>query len=80
MRTTKIIAFSVPPAFENQIQKHARQEHRTVSEYIREAVRQYMSLSRFDVTQRTAAKRMKRKGVKRSDVDEAIDQVRKRPR
>ena len=47
MRTTKVIAFSVPPEFELEIQKHAQAEHRTISEYLREAVRKYMSASEF---------------------------------
>ena len=50
MRTTKILAFSVPPDFENQILKHAKMEHRTLSEYLREAVRHYMTLRRFEST------------------------------
>src|SRR5690606_28208267 len=49
MRTTKVVTFSVPPEFEIRIQEHARLEHRTVSEYLREAVRQYMDLSKFEV-------------------------------
>jgi Arc/MetJ-type ribon-helix-helix transcriptional regulator len=80
MRTTKVIAFSVPPDFENQILKHAKSEHRTVSEYIREAVRHYMTLSRFNATQHSVSTKMKRRGIKRSDVDEAITEVRKRSR
>ena len=47
MRTTKIIAFSVPPGFERAIQQRAKAEHRTVSEYLREAVREYMTLREF---------------------------------
>ena len=31
MRSTKVIAFSVPPEFEHEIQKHAKAEHRTIS-------------------------------------------------
>ena len=78
MRTTKVIAFSVPPEFEGQIQRHARSEHRTVSEYIREAVRHYMNLARFDATQRSVAQKVKRKGIKRSDVNKVLTQVRRR--
>ncbi|MGK5082536.1 ribbon-helix-helix protein, CopG family [Bdellovibrionota bacterium FG-1] len=78
MRTTRVIAFSVPPDFENEIQKHAKAEHRTISEYIREAVRQYMSLREFEQTRKTVTKRMKRKGLKASDVEAALSEVRKR--
>ena len=78
MRTTKVIAFSVPPDFENEIQKHAKAEHRTISEYLREAVRQYMTLREFEQTRKTVVKRMKRKSLKASDVETALSEVRKR--
>ena len=78
MRTTKVIAFSVPTGFEDEIQKHAKAEHRTISEYLREAVRQYMMLREFEQTRKTVAKRMKRRGLKPSDVETALSEVRKR--
>ena len=78
MRTTKIIAFSVPPGFERDIQQHAKAEHRTVSEYLREAVRQYMTLREFERTRKAISKRLKRKGIKSADVEAALSDVRKR--
>ena len=60
MRTTKVLAVSVPPEMENEIQKHAKAEHRTVSEYIREAVRQYMSIREFEATRSGVSKRLKK--------------------
>lgn len=78
MRTTKVMAFSVPPEFETQIQRHAKAEHRTISEYLREAVRQYMSQREFLRTQKSVTKRLKKKGRKPSDVDAVLDSIRKR--
>ena len=78
MRTTRVIAFSVPPKFENEIQKHAKAEHRTISEYIREAVRQYMTVREFEQTRKAVSKRLKKKGLKSSDVDAALSDLRKR--
>ncbi len=78
MRTTRVMAFSVPPEFENEIQKHARAEHRTISEYLREAVRQYMDLKEFEQTRKAVSKRLKKKGRKSSDVALAVAQLRKR--
>jgi CopG family transcriptional regulator/antitoxin EndoAI len=78
MRTTKVMAFSVPPEFEDEIQKHAKAEHRTISEYLREAVRQYMNLREFEQTQKTVSKRLKKKGQKSSDVEAVISEFRKR--
>lgn len=78
MRTTKVIAFSVMPEFESDIQKHAKAERRTISEYIREAVRQYMSLKEFETAHRKMSERSKRKGLKPSDVEAVLDEIRKR--
>ncbi len=78
MRSTKVMAFSVPPELENEIQKHAKAEHRTISEYLREAVRQYMNIREFEHTRKAVVKRLKRKGRKASDVDGALAQLRKR--
>jgi Arc/MetJ-type ribon-helix-helix transcriptional regulator len=78
MRTTKVIAFSVPPEFETEIQQHAEAEHRTISEYIREAVRKYMSLQEFETTRAKVSKRLSKKGLKASDVETEIAKLRKR--
>ncbi len=79
MRTTKILAFSVPPEFENQILKHAKAEHRTLSEYLREAVRYYMTLKRFESTRKAVSFRAKKRGLKVSDVESAVEKLRKKP-
>ena len=79
MRTSKVITVSVPPKFEHEIQKHAQYEHRTVSEYIREAVRKYMTLQEFETTQKAVSKRMKKKGLKPKDVDAVLAGLRQRP-
>ena len=78
MRTTKVMAFSVPPELETEIAKHAKAEHRTISEYLREAVRQYMTLREFEQTRKAVAKRLKKKGRKASDVDAVLSEIRKR--
>ncbi len=77
MRTTKVMAFSVPSAFESIIVKSAKNEHRTVSEFLREAVRQYLKLQAFETTRTAVAKRMKKMGVKPSDVDAVLRDIRK---
>jgi metal-responsive CopG/Arc/MetJ family transcriptional regulator len=47
MRTTKILAFSVSAEMEAEIQNQAKAERITLSEFIREAVRQYMEKKRI---------------------------------
>ena len=76
MRTTKVLAFSVPPEFEKQINKHAKAEHRTMSEYIREAIRHYMDYQQFDLTQKKVTTKIKQKGLKKSDVADAVEVLR----
>lgn len=78
MRTTKVLAVSVPPEMENKIQKHAKAEHRTVSEYIREAVRQYMLIRDFKDTRNAVAKRVKKRKLSETDVNSVIEGLRKR--
>jgi len=43
MRTAKVISLSLPPEMEKEVQKIAKAEHRTVSELLREAFRQYLT-------------------------------------
>ena len=76
MRTTKVIAFSVPPEFEKQIVKHAKAEHRTTSEYVREAIRYYMELRQFDKNQKSIAAKARKRGVKKSDVADVVEDLR----
>ncbi|MCB0392681.1 MAG: CopG family transcriptional regulator [Bdellovibrionales bacterium] len=78
MRTTKVMAFSVPPEMEDEIQKHAKEEHRTVSEYIREAVRQYMTLQEFEATRSKVSKRLKKKKLSSQDVESVVNELRKK--
>jgi len=48
MRTTDIMTISLPPAMVKQMEKVQKQEHRTRSELLREAWRQYFE-SRYAV-------------------------------
>lgn len=43
MRTAKVISLSLPPDMEKEVQKIAKEEHRTISELLREAFRQYLA-------------------------------------
>ena len=41
-RKSKVIAFSMPPEMAEQVQQVVKEEGRTVSEFLREAIRLYM--------------------------------------
>jgi hypothetical protein len=51
-------------------------EHRTVSEFIREAVRQYVKLQGFEQTRKTVSRKVKRLGAKPSDVEDELRKIR----
>ena len=42
MRTTKVVSITMPPPLFEQAQALAKQENRTMSELVREALRQYI--------------------------------------
>ena len=41
-RTTKVISFSMPPELAAQVQQMLKEDDRTMSEFLREAIRLYM--------------------------------------
>ncbi len=41
-RTTKVISFSLPPELAEQVQQMLKEDDRTMSEFLREAIRLYM--------------------------------------
>lgn len=64
MRTAKVISLSLPPDMEKEVQQVAKEEHRTISELLREAFRQYLAnrdLAAIRKEGRKVAKRMKLK-------------------
>ena len=42
LRTTKVISFSMPPELAEQVQQMLKEDDRTMSEFLREAIRLYM--------------------------------------
>jgi predicted transcriptional regulator len=61
MRTTDTLTISLPPAMAKQMERVQKEEHRTRSELLREAWRQYFE-SRYPVYTPTSAERAIRKG------------------
>ena len=57
MRTTETMTISLPPAMAKQMEKVQKEEHRTRSELLREAWRQYFE-SRYGVYTPTKAERV----------------------
>jgi predicted transcriptional regulator len=77
MRTAKVVSISLPPDMEKEVQKVAKEEHRTISELLREAFRQYLTnrdLASVRLEGRRVAKRLK---LKPDDVAKIVRSGRK---
>ena len=77
MRTARVISLSLPPDMEKEVLKVAKEEHRTISELLREAFRQYLAnrdLASVRKEGRQIAKKMK---LKPEDVQKIVRSSRK---
>jgi Arc/MetJ-type ribon-helix-helix transcriptional regulator len=74
MKTIKTITISLPVEMGVDIQKMAKEEHRTISEFVREAVRQYKAQRIFTALTRKGQKIAKKKGLKPSDFKRHFDE------
>ncbi len=77
MRTAKVISLSLPPEMEKEVQKVAKQEHRTISELLREAFRQYLANKDLADIRKEGRKVAKRLKLKPDDVARIVKSGRK---
>ena len=76
MRTTKLITISIFPELLKETEKVAKEENRTRSELIREALRRYIAERELKRLQRYGAKQAKKLGIKEEDVQALVDEYR----
>ena len=77
MRTTKPITVSLPRDLLREAQRVAREEARTRSELIREALRQYLTSRRWQRLRQWGAETAERLGLKsEADLQRLLDGVR----
>ena len=76
MRSTKTVSITVPPILLRQAEQVARREGRTKSELFREALRRYVAQSQFRELQQFGIEQSKKLGLKESEVDQMIQEVR----
>ena len=77
MRTTKTWSISLPPKLEKEAEKAAKEEHRTKSELIREALRRYLEGRQLRKLQAYGVKRVKELGnVNEDDVNRLVHEYR----
>jgi len=72
MRTARVISLSLPPEMESEVQEVATAEHRTVSELLREAFRQYLTNRDLALIRKEGKKIAKRKKLKEDDVERIV--------
>lgn len=76
MRISKLITISLPPKLFRQTEKLAKEENRTRSELLREALRQYLEDKEWRRLFNYGAKRTKAMGIRKEDVEKLIDEAR----
>lgn len=77
MRTTKPITVSLPADLLRETQRAAREEARTRSELIRDALRQYLASRRWQRLRQWGAETAERLGLKtEADLQRLLDKVR----
>lgn len=79
MRTTKLLTISIMPEFFDEIEKLAKEERRTKSELVREALRCYIAERELKRLQRYGMKKGNDLGLKEKDVQRLIDEDRAEP-
>lgn len=77
MRTTEIISFSVSPEFKKELAEAAKNEHRTLSEFLREAARFYMKHRRYELAHEIVSKKLEESGVTIDDIEAEVDELRR---
>jgi CopG family transcriptional regulator/antitoxin EndoAI len=75
-RRSSVVSISLPPELSSDLGSVASQERRSRSELVREAVRQYILLSRWKTLRQKASLRAIQRGLKEEDVERLIDEER----
>lgn len=80
MRSTKILPISLPPDLLDHVAQLAKQEHRTKSELVREALRRYIEDKEWAAIRSYGVARAKARGITEADVDRIIHEYRQEKR
>jgi predicted transcriptional regulator len=77
MRTSKTLSITLPPDMLARAVEMARREHRTMSELVREALREYDRKNWWGEMNAFGQGRARELGLSESDVEQAVDDVRR---
>jgi CopG family transcriptional regulator/antitoxin EndoAI len=75
-RKSFVLSISLPPELSTELDEVASQERRSRSELVREAVRQYILMSRWKALREKAALKAIGRGFREEDVERFIDEER----
>lgn len=75
-RTTKTITFSLPPEMADKVEEVMREEGRTKSELLREALRRYIEDRKWRQITRYGERKAREQGLSPEDVEDIIDNYR----
>lgn len=76
MGTNEIISFAVSPEFKKELAEAAKRENMPLSEYLREAARDYMKRRRYDRAHEVVSKSLAEDGITAVDVEAEVDKLR----
>ena len=76
LRSTKLITISILPELLDRLNDLAREESRTRSELLREALRRYIAEKEGERLRRYGRRRVKALNLKTADVERLVDEYR----
>ena len=77
MRATKLVTISLTPKLLKRAEKAAKEERRTRSELLREALRRYLEDREWNSIYRYGEKKARALGLDEGDVERIVDEMRK---
>ena len=80
MRTTRTLSVTLPPEMLTRAEQLAKKENRTMSELVREALRQYERKSWWDEMNAYGRSQARERGLTETDVVPLVKEVRKESR
>ena len=80
MRTTKTLSVTLPPEMLSRAEELAKKEHRTMSELVREALRQYERQRWWEETNAYGRARAQALGIREGHVDRRNSEARQEKR
>jgi len=75
-RKSSILSISLPSDLAVDLDSAAKQERRSRSELVREAVRQYVLLAKWRVLRQKAALKAAEQGLREEDIERLVDEER----